>query len=758
MRAIAEKQLRATVFHEFHHLVRDAAVRSKSLIDRAVTEGMATAFERDFARADTPWGRYPDEGPVPIFCQLARRSTTPVIPRRLPEFRHRIPRQFSQTAQLPSKAPLLRLVPRLLHCPPKRTVMPVRPPMSGETSLPGTRLIPKAIRVAEHTVEVVSDSGEGAQKCGQIFAAVSARMGNGVWTVEIIPAEVQPPPRIPEGASGNRIRLGTGPVTNWGDVTNLVIAFNEQVLLARHRLAALAPDALLLLENKWAASDDPAIVSAWKHGLDELSTRAYRIVEIPMEEQSLAIVDDAKKGKNMFALGVLGWVYDRDMNLLRQQIAHNFRKKSDDVYRTNVALLELGYAWAEEHLDFRIEVPAPPATRRMVVMNGNEAIGMGAIASGMDVCAMYPITPATSASHYLAEVFEKFGGLVHQAEDEIAAVGVAIGASYAGKVAFTITSGPGLALKTEFIGLATMAEIPLVVVDVQRGGPSTGLPTKVEQSDLLAAIFGQPGDAPHVVLAPATIEECFHCMITARRIAEAFRMPVIVLSDANLATGVQPFPRPALDVKWQAAAPDQAPVPPGLRPYEWDRERGLSQRIVPGQPGGMYTVTGLSHDESSGVAYTADVHQRAARMRSRKLAVLQQSLIAPRVNGDESGDLLIVAWGSTRGAIEEAVSRARGQGLSVSSLHLTFLSPLEPGLKEIFSRFKKVLTVEINYSDSLDDPYITEENRRRGQLAWLLRASTLIDVDCWTRIFGEPLRPGAIVEAIRTKLPAGGAE
>jgi 2-oxoglutarate ferredoxin oxidoreductase subunit alpha len=367
----------------------------------------------------------------------------------------------------------------------------------------------------------------------------------------------------------------------------------------------------------------------------------------------------------------------------------------------------------------------------------------------MDICAMYPITPATSASHYLAEVFESFGGMVHQAEDEIAAIGAAIGASYSGKTAFTITSGPGLALKTEFIGLAAMTEMPLVIVDVQRGGPSTGLPTKVEQSDLLAAIFGQPGDAPHVVMAPATIEECFHSMITARRLAEAFRMPVIVLTDANLATGVQPFPRPALETSWQAAAPDQGPVPAGVRPYEWDQQLGLSRRFIPGQPGGMHTVTGLSHDERSCVAYDAEIHQRGSRMRSRKLAVLQQSLTPPAVNGDESGDLLIVGWGSTKGAIEEAVARARAEGLSVSSLHLRFLCPLEPGLKEIFSRFKKVATVEINYSDEPDDPFITDENRRRGQLTWLLRAQTLVDVDCWTRIYGEPLRPGAILNGIR---------
>jgi 2-oxoglutarate ferredoxin oxidoreductase subunit alpha len=387
-------------------------------------------------------------------------------------------------------------------------------------------------------------------------------------------------------------------------------------------------------------------------------------------------------------------------------------------------------------------------------MNGNQAVAMGAVAAGMELCAMYPITPATSVSHHLGEIFEQFGGIVHQAEDEIAAIGVAIGASYAGKVAFTITSGPGLALKTEYIGLAIMTEIPLVLIDVQRGGPSTGLPTKVEQSDLLAALFGQPGDAPHVVLAPATIEECFHSIITARRIAEAFRCVVMVLTDANLATGVQPFPRPALDPRWHASPPALDPVPEGVRPYEWDPKLGLSQRFIPGQPGGMHTATGLAHDESSHVAYDPAVNERGSAMRSRKIAVLQQTLKPPVPHGDESGDLLVVGWGSTKGAIEEAVDRVRAEGLSVSSLHVTFLSPLEPGLADIFRRYKKVMTVEINYSDTLDGEYVTEENRRRGQLCWLLRANTLVDVDCWTRVPGQPLRPSMIAEAMRDKVLA----
>jgi 2-oxoglutarate ferredoxin oxidoreductase subunit alpha len=345
--------------------------------------------------------------------------------------------------------------------------------------------------------------------------------------------------------------------------------------------------------------------------------------------------------------------------------------------------------------------------------------------------------------------------MVHQAEDEIAAAGVALGASYGGKVALTVTSGPGMALKTEFLALAIMVEIPLVVLDVQRGGPSTGLPTKVEQSDLLAALYGQPGDAPRVVIAPRSIEECFHSMVTARRIADAFRCVVIILTDANLATGVQQFTRPEFDARWQGEPIDSSRVPEGMRPYEWDSVTGLSRRIIPGTPGGQHTVTGLAHDEYSRVSYDPASNERGMRMRSRKLAVFQSTLMPPPVYGDEEGDLLVVGWGSTQGAIEEAVDRARAKGLKVSSCQLTFLSPLEPGMKEIFSRFRKVMTVEINYSDTVGDPYITEETRRYGQLCWVLRAHTLIDIDCWTSVPGQPLRPKDIYNSIIDNIEKG---
>jgi 2-oxoglutarate ferredoxin oxidoreductase subunit alpha len=610
----------------------------------------------------------------------------------------------------------------------------------------------KIIDVSEHTVEIITNSGEGAQKCAQIFGQTCAKMGNGVWTVEIIPAEIEPPHHTVTSTSGNIIRFGTDKVTNWGDQSKLAIAFNEQVLLSRHRLDSLDDNCIILQESMWANHEDELLRKQYEKAMEEMSSKNYRFISVPIEEEALKVVSNPSHGKNMFALGMLAEIYQRDLSIIEKQIAHIFRFKSQKVVDLNVQLVKNGMAWARENLDFQFNIPSVPATEERLVMNGNQACALGAIAAGMELCAMYPITPATSVSHELAEMIEDFGGIVHQSEDEIAAAGVAIGASYAGKVALTVTSGPGMALKTEFLALAIMVEVPLVVLDVQRGGPSTGLPTKVEQSDLLSSLYGQPGDAPRVVIAPRSIEECFHSMVTARRIAETFRTVVIVLTDANLATGVQQFTRPELDVRWQAGPIDLAPVPEGLRPYDWDPKTGLSRRIIPGAPGGAHTVTGLAHDEDSLVSYHPSSNERGMRMRSRKLAVFQSTLVPPEVHGESEGDLLVVGWGSTLGAIEEAVDRARAEGRKVSACQLTFLSPLEPGLKEIFSKFDKVMTVEINYSDTVGDPYITEETRRYGQLAWLLRAHTLVDIDCWTSCPGQPLRPRDIYNSIIAKL------
>ncbi|MCP3986400.1 MAG: 2-oxoacid:acceptor oxidoreductase subunit alpha [bacterium] len=609
-----------------------------------------------------------------------------------------------------------------------------------------------AVELAEHVVEIVSDSGEGAQKCGQSFASIAARMGNGIWTVEIIPAEIQPPARSVEGASGNRIRLGSGAITNGGDAADLVVAFNEHVLLGRLRDGELKPGCIILLESKWRTDRDPEISTLYATICNELVEGGYRVYEIPMETECLRLVTDARRGKNMFVLGLLCRIYSLDRALALEQVALTFAKKGESVIAPNQRLLEAGWGWAEENLDIRFSVPATPATEPRLVVNGNTALGLGVMASGMEVCAMYPITPATSASHYLSEVFQNVGGVVHQAEDEIAACAFAIGASYAGKCAVTITSGPGYSLKQEGIGLAVMAEIPLVVVNVQRGGPATGQPTKVEQGDLLSACFGSHGDAPKVVMAVSDIEDCFYSVITARKIAEMFNVVVVLLSDASLGTAQQPFPRPDFHEDWLAPPVDQSPVPEGVTPYDWNPKTGLARRFIPGQPNGMHTLTGLAHDSRSRIAYDPAVNQEGIRRRSLKLAALQKTLKTPPLFGDEKGELLVIGWGSTKGAIEEAVQRVRADGYSVSALHLKFLQPMASGIKEVLQGFERVMTVETNWCDDLEDELIDEENRRYSNLAWMLRARCLVDIDCWGEVKGQPIKPGRIEKAIRQRL------
>jgi len=606
-----------------------------------------------------------------------------------------------------------------------------------------------AVPLSEHIIEVISDSGEGAQRCGQSLAAIAARMGNGIWTTEIIPAEIQPPARSVAGASGIRIRIGSQRVTNGGDQTEFVVAFNEQVLLGRVRAGELKPGATILLERMWRDHGDPAIVTSYCETVDALRRDGFDVHEVPLEERCRELVSDPRKGKNMFVLGLLCNLYGFDARLAREQIARVFGKKDAKVIESNVMLYQAGAAWGEAPLPFKYRIPAQRSQVPQIVVNGNTAIALGVIASGMDICAMYPITPATSASHYLSEVFEKVGGLVHQAEDEIAACAFAIGASYAGKCAVTITSGPGFSLKQEAMGLAVMAEIPLVVVNVQRGGPSTGQPTKVEQGDLLTAIYGSHGDAPKVVMAPCSIEDCFYSIITARKIAETFGMVVVVLSDASLATAQQPFPRPQFSEDWLAPPVDQTPVPPGAKPYDWDPVTGLSRRFQPGQPGGMHTLTGLAHDRASRVAYDPSINEEGLRARSLKLAALQKTLKAPEVFGGDSGDMLLVGWGSTMGAIEEAVTRLRKEGLAVSSMHLRFIQPMPSGIREIFKRFKHVMTIEGNWSDKPADELIDEDNRRYSALAMMLRSRFLVDVDCWSEARGQPIKPGDICRVVR---------
>ncbi|GMR15477.1 MAG: 2-oxoacid:acceptor oxidoreductase subunit alpha [Gammaproteobacteria bacterium] len=630
----------------------------------------------------------------------------------------------------------------------------------GKADTVAVRLRPKkaaykrrpAIVIDEHTVEIVSDSGEGAQKCGQSFGSIAARMGAGIWTVEIIPAEIQPPARSIEGASGNRIRLASHRVTNGGDEADLIVAFNDQVMLRRSREHELKPGCTVLLENKWKTHADPTIAAMYADAMDEMLRGGFNVHEIPMEEECLRVVSDPRRGKNMFVLGLLCHIYSLDLQIARDQVAFIFKKKSGAIVQANIDLLEAGYAWAAENLGIRYQIPPSKVTEPQIVVNGNVALGLGVVASGMEICSMYPITPATSASHYLSEVFSSVGGLVHQAEDEIAACAFAIGASYAGKCAVTITSGPGFALKQETLGLAVMAEIPLVVVDVMRGGPSTGLPTKTEQSDLLFACFGGHGDNPKVVMATSDIEDCFYSMITARKIAETFNVVVVVLSDANLASAQQPFPRPVYNQDWHAPPIDQSPIPADALAYDWDVRTGIARRFIPGQSGGMHTLTGLAHDRASHVAYNSEANVDGMKHRSLKLAALQKTLKTPVVYGDEQGDLLVVGWGSTRGSIQEGVDRLREKGHKLASLHLKFIQPMASGIREILGQFKQVMTIENNWSDNLETELIDQDNRRYTELALILRSRFLVDVDCYSEVSGQPLKPGTVERVMLDKL------
>lgn len=612
---------------------------------------------------------------------------------------------------------------------------------------------PAVETIPEHIVEIVSSNGDGAETCGAWFADVCVRNGYGLWRAEIAPADMGDRGDAGVGTSGYRVRMGTRRVTNPGGGADVVVALDVAALYSRIQAGALRSGTLVFVDRSAAENPEERVRARHAEAMDDLRWRGYEIVEIPLAAECRR---RSPETWSCWALGLLCALYSFDEECGTETMARRQGVAEDG--EAQAEIFHAGYAWGIQHARTRFRVPAIPPAEPMVAMNGNEAIALGVLAAGIEVCAMYPIAPAAPAATILAEALPDAGGVLHEAEDEIAAIGFSIGASYAGKTAATITSGPGLALQTEFLGYAVMAEVPLVVVIVQRAGPSTGQPNRFEQGDLLAALHASPGDNPKIILAPATIAECFHFVITARRLAENFRGPVILLSDAVLATGRQAFPKPPLEEAWMAGPVEQEPWDVAVAPFAWDPETGLSRRPVPGQRGGEHVVTGLAHNERSEPAGEAAVNQQAMEMRSRKLAVLQSALPPPRVHGDDSGDLLVVGWGSTLGCIEEAVDMLRAEGRQVSSVHLRFLSPLEPKLKALFQRFGRVITVEVNYSDPVEAPFMTSESRRYSQLAQLLRSQTLIDIDCWSQVRGSPIPPSRIAAELRRRMDAPGKE
>ena len=551
----------------------------------------------------------------------------------------------------------------------------------------------KSIRDA--VIRFAGDSQDGIQAIGGFLARLAGRSAQEVMTYGTIPSTISGGPSI------FQVRIGSGEVLSVGDDADFLVAFYQHSY-DNHR-GCLKEGGVLLYDSDNVEPD--------------LEDKRFVYVGVPITGLTVeALGGSAKdKGKNIFVLGLVASIFNLNADKLKALIREKFGAKDVSLANTAIIAFQAGYSYSAGKIlptYFRFEVSAKAPGRAQVTMDGNQALSYGLIAAGVRYGAAYPITPWTSVMETLRAELPKYGGIFVQSEDEIAAVSLAIGFSYSGNLAVTGSSGPGISLKTEAIGWATMAEIPLIIVNVQRGGPSTGLPTQVEQSDLNQAIFGGHGDSPRVVLAPATVEDCFYIAIEAGRIARKYSTPVFILSDASLSTRIEAFVEPELKELMQDPKPDLSPRPENFVPYPLDR---ITQHAPPGSRmlGGKYpVVTGLEHDETGHPTGSAKLHARMTVKRREKLQKLAEELPVPEIYGDAEGETLLVGWGSTYGPIREAVDRSRAQVKSVSSIHLRCVHPLPNGLEAIFERFKSVVVVELN----------DEGVYGYGQMASILRA------------------------------------
>lgn len=508
------------------------------------------------------------------------------------------------------------------------------------------------------------------------------------------------PSTISGGASIFQVRIGSGEVLSAGDEADFLVAFYQHSY--DEHIHYLREGGVLLYDSDHVQPDP--------------EEKRFVHVGVPITGLTIeALGGTAKdKGKNIFVLGLLAKIFHFDVEKLKKLIAERFGGKSEDVLNTALMAFQAGFAYPVGNVLTRLYhfEPVEASDRAQITMDGNQALAYGLIAAGVRYGAGYPITPWSSIMEILRAELPKYGGLFVQAEDELGAVSLALGMSYAGHLAITGSAGPGISLKTEAIGWASMAEIPLLVVNVQRGGPSTGLPTNVEQSDLYQAIFGGHGDSPRVVLAASTVEDCFYIALEAARIARKYSTPVFILSDTSLATRIEAFDEPDLAQLMENSAPDISPRDGEFKPYALDH---LTHHAPPGSRmlGGKYpVVTGLEHDEMGHPTGSPKLHTAMTAKRRRKLQDLAAEIPVPEVHGDPEGDVLLVGWGSTYGPIHEAVNVARERGETLSAIHLRHIHPLPDGLEQIFSRFQRVLVVEMND----EGPY------GYGQLASILRA------------------------------------
>jgi len=555
---------------------------------------------------------------------------------------------------------------------------------------------PAVARISEVVIRIAGNSQDGIQAIGGFLARLAGRSEQEVMTFMTIPSTIS------GGPSLFQVRIGSGEVLSAGDEADVLLAFYQHSY--DDHIRSLKSGGIVLYDTDHV-EPNPELQEAYHHAGIPISTLTVEAIGGTSKD----------KGKNIFALGLLARMFDLSVPKLEALVGERFGGKDPSVLNNALAAFHSGYNYSIDRLveTFRF-VDSQRRAGQQVVMNGNEALAFGLIASGVRFGAAYPITPWSDVMEILRRELPKYGGSFVQCEDEIAAISMAIGASFAGRVAVTGSSGPGISLKMESLGWAVMAEVPLVVVNVQRGGPSTGLPTQVEQSDLNLACFGSHGDAPRVVLAPANVEDCFHIAIEAVNLARKYNVPVFILSDQAISTRIEAFPTPALEQICQDITPDLSPVA-DYKPYDLTPPDGFTRRVVPGTPilSGRYPIAGgLEHDEYGHPSGSPKMHLRMTAKRRHKLQTLAAALPTPKVYGPSEGDLLLVGWGSTQGPIREAVDRARDAGRSVASLHIRHLSPLPPGLDALFAGFKTILVVEMN----------DEGLYGYGQLGGLLRA------------------------------------
>jgi 2-oxoglutarate ferredoxin oxidoreductase subunit alpha len=553
-------------------------------------------------------------------------------------------------------------------------------------------LRPESIQDA--VIRLAGNSQDGIQTAGAFLARLAGRSEHDVMTYMTIPATISGGPSI------FQVRIGSGEVLSAGDEADFLVAFYQHSY--QDHIDFLREGGVLLYD---CDNVEP-----------NLDDKRFVYVGVPITGLTVEALGGTAKdrGKNIFVLGLIAKIFNLEADKLKRLISEKFAGKDESVVNTALMAFQAGYAYPVGNIltkHYRFEHIPRASGRAQITMDGNQALAYGLIAGGVRYGAGYPITPWSSVMETLRRELPKYGGIFVQAEDELASVSIALGCSYSGYLAVTGSAGPGISLKAEAIGWASMAEIPIVICNIQRGGPSTGLPTNVEQSDLHQAIFGSHGDSPRVVLAAATVEDCFYLAIEAARIARKYSTPVFILSDTSLATRIEAFDEPDLAKLMADPKPDLTPRQT-FKPYPIDE---ITHHAPPGTrilDGKYPLLAGLEHDEMGHPTGSPKLHMAMTAKRRNKLRKLAEEIPVPEVYGDQEGDTLLVGWGSTYGPIHDAVKMAREQGEKIGALHLRHLHPLPNGLEKIFANFKRIVTVEMNDQGLYGF----------GQLATILRA------------------------------------